>query len=316
MKRLDSKKGRNIILNYIIVLFTGILIGATMVYFVRFALNKKKDKDYFDINEGVTLLTGTDKTSAIKDIEKSIDFISNKPIYMVLDTSSEGYNTYVYNTNGDAFMQSSDTVETTLFLKDKPSISIINNEVDTSVKEGEEKVSTLVLESSIDYLTILKNIKKYCNENSRSVEIYGVDSVNNDENSGYKTYEIRFSGEEQIRALYKTNSESFDNNMWQEFKEYFGEDWNETIVYSISTNRLYTEDEFEFGTYSYYISKGEVYKQWEQKGYIEVNDWEIPEDIRGIDIINNKDNSANLANAVEEVGNIVKNMIQLIYSES
>lgn len=200
--------------------------------------------------------------SAINEIEKLFKFIQSKPAYLEVATSSEGYDSYMYNSHNEIAVQASDGHYTTIFTKDGKSIRC--NSSDKSMDK----------DTAIDIMTTMKNVVTGLKERKSGFSLYTTEVEGFE---GVKEYIIETKGPEACKEAYKSVSEEYADKMIETLVGYIsemeGKQYDPIIRYGVifdSSNAV--------NMYCSILVNDESNLNWYCNGYIHTDDWELEPD--------------------------------------
>lgn len=209
-------------------------------------------------NDYVETRLGKEYKDAVADIMKAVEYVRDNNGYVHVFTDEEQYDTYIYNKKGEAFGVGSESTNMTVFRNDGVSIMFTDMIVQTEALD--------ILELVVNSLNAIDNEK---------IEMYeSVSSVANPSDYvGYHEYVAVFDTYDDIRQLYTSVSTEYADSMIEDIKGAFHEGVVPTfkIYYMVSEGGGLT-------VACHLIENNETYLNWYLDGYLNVYDWELPEE--------------------------------------
>lgn len=163
----------------------------------------KQGSDVVDITEG-EILTGGERTEAISRIDKMLKKLRNENGYVRVIDGEDTYETYVFNSKGEALAQGNKYNYITVFRNDGDSVRF------TDVVEVGPDIEILELvENAVE---LVKRGTVAIKEQVQQFDIF---------NSGINSYYIELKNWEQIKELYMTKGEDFADMMIEYMADMF-----------------------------------------------------------------------------------------------
>lgn len=211
----------------------------------------------------IELTKESDINSAIAELDSVIDYVMSEPAYIEVQVSDSEFDRYLYNSKGEAAVQSSSMAYTVVFMNDGNSIRC--NQLDEQLEKN----------TSIDIITtassVISGIKDKKNGFSMSQILY-------DEDDGtVKEYVIETKGIEACKDVYRVISDDYANTIIDTLVEYISE--MESIVYDpiIRYGFIFADDN-SLNMYCEIMVNGISNINWYCTGYIHTEDWELSEE--------------------------------------
>ena len=166
------------------------------------------------------ILTGDKATKAKNDILKYTELVYGKNTYTQVMTSDTDYMCYIYNTNKEVYVESSDSSYSEVYLNNGTSFGF--SSVNEEITKG----------SNVDIINMIKNAANAIGK-VNGVTLYDMDLKYLGSNAGVKSgdheYRIDLKGEEAVKALYSSADDKFASDMVEALKEDL-EGWEPHII--------------------------------------------------------------------------------------
>jgi hypothetical protein len=250
-----------------------------------------------------TVLEGSDGDQARELMTSLVDRIANGSTYVQLQTGDDSYESYMYNTNGECFGETSDGSYLAVYRND--------NKV---VKYGDE-AGAIAVGDDIEVMSIVRNAINATASNIDGVQLFDMEMSEDSEN--VVEYRMDFVGEDAIKSLYSSISDDFAQQMYDklttqalvstssdsddtsedsdseesselesetesESSESSDEEENNSVEWDphliicaiLQTN----EDKTEVTDgifYCYYVYNNAEYTNWLMQGFVDIGDWKL-----------------------------------------
>jgi hypothetical protein len=238
-----------------------------------------------------TIISDEDEVKAVQDkVKEFTDSIANNNTYAQVQTGSEQYSYYLYNSNGEMFTQDSDNLYTEIFLNDG-TVYKYNSE-DESLSVGADTEITSIMNNAINAV------------GSDGVTLYKMTLDDDDSDTTDEEYRVDLVGRDAVKLLYSNMSDEFADIMVDTMIESLSttaddsdadetdeESTEESTEASTETDTSTTE-EWEphiimvfyltgdyLTSYSYcmFVMDGSEYTNWVLQGVDSVGSWSLDE---------------------------------------
>ena len=201
---------------------------------------------------------GKEYKEAVAAVTDVINNIKNNNGYIHVYTGEEEYDTYIYNKKGEAFAVGNVSTNMTVFRNDGVAVKYTD-----MIAQTEE----------LDILQLILNSLNAIDNNKIEMFESKSDVAETSEYEGYHEYVAVFDSYDDIRNLYSSMSTEYADIMVEDIKAAFHEGTTPTfkIYYMISEGGGLT-------VACHLIENEETYLNWYIDGYLNVYDWELPEE--------------------------------------
>lgn len=215
------------------------------------------------------VLTGEKQEQAKDLIKDTLDQFKNKSVYFQVQVGDSQYDTYLYNTKGEGFGQSADGQYTAIYRNDNKTIKY------------DSSSSTIGIGTDIDFLKTLNIAVDLIGNKNKDITLYEMTSSTD---SKVREFRIDLVGEQAVRDSYGDLSDEAKDNMLENMKETIDTNWEPHLIYSFIIG-----ENNELTTYCYIVNNDREYANWVCQGYIELDDWELPNEWYSDDSMNLED---------------------------
>jgi hypothetical protein len=220
-----------------------------------------------------TVLEGDDAETVRQNMFKAADMVQENNTYLCIQTNEDEYEYYFYNTNGEAFGQTSDGSYTAVYRNDG-----------TVIKYGSD-ADAVAVGSDIEVMSIIRNAIQASADGIEGVQLFEMAPAEDEE--GVSEYRIDLVGEDAIKALYISEGQDFADQMYDKLtstalvntEDEGTVEWDPHLI--VTGILQYNEDKTEiedFLFYMYYVYDGEEYTNWVMAGYLDIDEWQLDND--------------------------------------
>ena len=224
-RALDAK-------SLIIGILGTLLICVTVALVIALGKGKDSTTNNGSIEDVISSTVKTEKLNkseqkeAIDRILNTMDYIVNNNGYIQAYTSSDVFNTYIYNNKGEVVSQNNTTGYITVIRND-------NNAI--------QYTDTVYQSEDIDVLSIARNALNAVGSNKITFEQVVSDVVDENEYD-FKEYRVNITNFDALKALYSPVSNEFAELMVNNMVQVMGEDWTPEVYlyFVIGENQEFT----------------------------------------------------------------------------
>lgn len=241
-----------------------VAVGGLVGSLITSNMLKGKDKDKDENSEPtmttVALTKDSEINSAIEEIDNVIDYVMSKPVYIEVQVSDNSFDRYLYNSKGEAAVQSSNVSYTVVFTNDGNSVRC--NQLDEQLEKN----------TSIDVITNVSSAIDGIKNKKDGFSMSQIVADGDDEK--VKEYVIETKGLEACKEVYRVVSDEYADTIMDTLVEYISEmegiKYDPTIRYGF----IFADDN-SLNMYCEIMVNGVSNINWYCTGYIHTDDWEL-----------------------------------------
>ena len=227
----------------------------------------------------VPLNTPESKEEALNKINEVFEYISDKSLYIQVETGNDEFDSYMYSKNGELVAQSYDGSYSIVIRNDMKSVRYNNASYE------------IAFDSVIDVLGTAKGAIKAVEQDTENVTLERI-VLEGDEEYGVYEYAIDFKGSEACKVLFSEYGDEFADKLITEIKSHMGETWEPHLKFGITI-----DNEKQIGLYMDIIEGDEEYNNWLCNYYVVTEDWQLEDKWYSIEL--NEENAIEILEMME-----------------